>query len=104
MSVKIFPKTHDGDQISVTFRHAEEKNAFESAVAAIRNHIQSPRSKKKKKNGVEVFSDFRLATTLQAEVLQDNTYRAAAKKILGIYLLNLSGRDDVTIVRYVSKK
>lgn len=93
---KIFPETHDGDQISVAFEYEPEKNAFETVLYAIRKHLDQ--AEPEKEGGKEVFSDFKLETTLQANVVE--RYSKPLCKIIGLHVVNIYYKDNIMIVRY----
>jgi len=87
---KIFPKTFDGDQISVSFEYSEEESAFRSVCSQIERVIQ--------KNEVREtqIDDFQLKTTLEAEVAEQ--YFMFIKLIIGISVLNVTSKSKITII------
>lgn len=96
---KIFPHTKKGDQISVAFEYEEEINAFNAALNAIKDHLEDPESAKEVEGKKEVFRSLKLRTTLQAEVASN--YNREMMEILGIQVLNVFGKNHITIVRYL---
>ncbi len=97
---KIFPHTHDGDQISISFDHIEEKDAFQAALEIIRAFLESTEPEEKE-GGKEIWKNRKLKTTLQAEVASCKVDQLIS--ILGVRALNVYGKDDVWIVRYAEQ-
>lgn len=108
---KLFPRTIDGDQLSIEFEYKEEMDAFQTGV----HELKLMRDYMRKKEETEKFSvkdtekpykmrvaelkpNVNLLTTLQVKVLND--HKSDMVKILGVHICNVFGRDSIFMSVY----
>lgn len=103
---KLFPRTIDGDQLSIEFDYKEESDAFETGVAVLKRMRDCLRKKidteeidirdtefPYKMRVATLKPGVNLLTTLQVETI--NSHKSAVIKILGVHICNVFGRGDI---------
>jgi hypothetical protein len=111
---KLFPRTADGDQLSLNFEYQEELDAFRGGISLLTNMAFALRQKKstdqynfrkmdfpEKRNIIELKKGVNLLSTLQVEALR--AHSMAVPKILGVNSCNVFGRDSVHMSNWSEK-
>ena len=98
MSIKIFPWTFDGDQISITFEYREEKNAFEDVIDRLRVRINKNPANERELQ----ISDFEFKTTLETEV--SSKYFEGIRRVLGLRIFNVLSKNSCVVIPFPNPK
>jgi hypothetical protein len=111
---KYFPRTIDGDQLSVEFEYQEELDAFRAGVVQLMRMRDSLRRMEETEefdvrhaelpycmDMSSVKENVNLLTTLQIKVLND--HKDVVIKILGVHICNIFGRGSIHMSILTSK-
>jgi hypothetical protein len=113
VSFKIFPRTPDGDQVSIKFEYEEELRAFNRTIdklekfRAILHHLHIDKYKdicsieKSGKTFVLSVDDTKGFTTLETEVAGRNL--DSIRKILDLSVFNVVARGQFTMCRWAKQ-
>jgi hypothetical protein len=111
---KFFPRTADGDQLSLDFEYQEELDAFRGGISLLTNMAFALRKKQsndqysfrkmdfpEKRDVIELRKGVNLLSTLQVKALRMHSLEVP--RILGVNICNVFERDSVHMSNWSGK-